>query len=86
VVHSNYGIGFNARTGQFGDLLFDGVLDPFKVSSTSLRNAVSVAKLVLTTQTLIVDKFEIVSGPTDGPCRGGGAENFGMDYAMQEQL
>jgi chaperonin GroEL len=86
VVHSNYGIGFNARTGQFGDLLFDGVLDPFKVSSTSLRNAVSVAKLVLTTQTLIVDKFEIVSDPTDGPCRGGGAENFGMDYAMQEQL
>src|SRR4029077_11663896 len=51
VVHSNYGLGFNARTGQFGDLIAEGVLDPLKVSSTALRNAASVAKLVLATQT-----------------------------------
>jgi chaperonin GroEL len=84
VIHSNYGFGFNAKTGQFGDLMADGVLDPFKVSSTSLRNAASVAKLVLTAQTLIVDRIETIADPTEGPCRGGGAEKFGMDYAMQE--
>jgi len=85
VIHSNYGYGFNARTGQFGDLLAEGVLDPFKVSSTALRNAASVAKLVLAAQTLIVDKPESgASDSTSGPCRGGGAERLGTDYSMQE--
>jgi chaperonin GroEL len=83
VVHSNYGLGFNARTGQFGDLVAEGVLDPLKVSSAALRNAASVAKLVLATQTLIADKPESID-PTSEPCRGGGAERYGMDYAMQE--
>jgi chaperonin GroEL len=83
VIHSNYGYGFNARTGQFGDLLAEGVLDPFKVSSAALRNAASVAKLVLAAQTLIVDKPES-SNLTSEPCRGGGAERLGTDYSMQE--
>jgi chaperonin GroEL len=83
VVHSNYGLGFNARTGQFGDLIAEGVLDPLKVSSAALRNAASVAKLVLATQTLIADKPESID-PASEPCRGGGAERYGMDYAMQE--
>ena len=83
VVHSNYGLGFNARTGQFGDLIAEGVLDPLKVSSAALRNAASVAKLVLATRTLIVDKPESID-PTSEPCRGGGAERYGMDYSMQE--
>jgi chaperonin GroEL len=83
VIHSNYGYGFNARTGNFGDLLAEGVLDPFKVSSAALRNAASVAKLVLAAQTLIVDKPES-SASTSGPCRGGGAERLDTDYSMQE--
>jgi chaperonin GroEL len=83
VVHSNYGLGFNARTGQFGDLIAEGVLDPLKVSSAALRNAASVAKLVLATQTLIADKPESID-PASEPCRGGGAERYGMDYSMQE--
>jgi chaperonin GroEL len=83
VIHSNYGYGFNARTGQFGDLFAEGVLDPFKVSSAALRNAASVAKLVLAAQTLIVDKPES-SDATSGPCRGGGAERLGIEYSMPE--
>jgi chaperonin GroEL len=83
VVHSNYGHGFDARTGKFCDLVAAGVLDPLKVSSAALSNAASVAKLVLAAQTLIVDKPESVD-PTNEPCRGGGAERYGMDYSMQE--
>ena len=83
VIHSNYGHGFDARTGKFCDLVAEGVLDPLKVSTAALRNAASVAKLVLATQTLIVDKPESVD-PTREPCRGGGAERYGMDYSMQE--
>jgi chaperonin GroEL len=83
VIHSNYGDGFNARTGEFCDLVAEGVLDPLKVSSAALRNAASVAKLVLVAQTLIVDKPESIDA-TSEPCRGGGAERYGMDYSMQE--
>ncbi len=83
VIHSNYGHGFDARTGKFCDLVSEGVLDPLKVSSAALTNAASVAKLVLAAQTLIVDKPESVD-PTSEPCRGGGAERYGMDYSMQE--
>jgi len=83
VIHSNYGHGFDARTGKFCDLVAEGVLDPLKVSSAALSNAASVAKLVLAAQTLIVDKPDSVD-PTSEPCRGGGAERYGMDYSMQE--
>jgi chaperonin GroEL len=83
VLQSNYGFGLNARTGQFEDLQAAGILDPCKVTATSLRNAASVAKLVLATRTLIADKPESYV-PTSGPCRGGGAERFGMDYQSAE--
>jgi chaperonin GroEL len=83
VVQSNYGFGLNARTGQFEDLQAAGVLDPCKVTATSLRNAASVAKLVLATRTLIADKPESYDW-TSGPCRGGGAERFGMDDVSAE--
>jgi chaperonin GroEL len=83
VSHSNYGHGFDARTNNFCDLIIQGVLDPLKVSSAALRNAASVAKLLLGAQTLIVDKPESVDN-TSEPCRGGGAEHYGMDYWTQE--
>ena len=83
VTHSNYGHGLDARTNNFCDLITEGVLDPLKVSSAALRNAASVAKLLLGAQTLIVDKPESVD-TASGPCRGGGAERYGMDYSTQE--
>jgi len=52
------GDGFNAATGEFGDLLAQGVIDPVKVTRSALRNAASIASLLLTTETLVVEKKE----------------------------
>jgi chaperonin GroEL len=48
--------GFNAATGQYGDLLAEGVIDPVKVVRSALQNAASVASLMLTTEALIAQK------------------------------
>jgi chaperonin GroEL len=50
--------GLNAATGEYEDLVAAGVVDPVKVTKAALTNAASVAALLLTTQTLIVDKPE----------------------------
>jgi chaperonin GroEL len=52
------GNGYNAATGEYGDLLGAGVLDPVKVTRSALANAASIASLLLTTETLVVDKPE----------------------------
>jgi chaperonin GroEL len=48
--------GFNAATGEYGDLLEQGVIDPVKVVRSALENAASVAGLMLTTEALIADR------------------------------
>jgi chaperonin GroEL len=70
------GFGLDARAGKFGDMLAAGIVDPVKVSVTALRNAASVAALILTTQTLIAKKPDYTD-PTAGPALGGGAEKLG---------
>ena len=50
------GQGFNAATLTYGDLLADGVVDPVKVTRSAVLNAASVARMILTTETAIVDK------------------------------
>jgi chaperonin GroEL len=52
------GHGLNAATGDYGDLIADGVIDPVKVTRSALANAASIAALVLTTETLVVEKPE----------------------------
>ena len=52
------GSGFNAKTGEYGNLLEAGVIDPVKVTRSALENAASIAALVLTTETLVVEKPE----------------------------
>jgi chaperonin GroEL len=52
------GHGLNAATGVYGDLLAEGVIDPVKVTRSALRNAASIASMVLTTDTLVVEKKE----------------------------
>jgi chaperonin GroEL len=71
------GTGLDARTGTFSDLFAAGVIDPVKVGIVALRNAASVAALILTTDTLVANKPDR-DDPTAGPARGGGAEKFGM--------
>ncbi len=48
--------GFNAATGLYGDLVAQGVLDPVKVTRSALVNAASIASMLLTTETLVVEK------------------------------
>ena len=70
------GVGFDAHAGQFGNMLDAGIIDPVAVPITALRNAASVAALILTTQTLIARKRDDAN-PAEGPARGGGAEKLG---------
>ena len=61
--------GFNAETDKFEDLVKAGIVDPTKVTRTALENAVSIAALLLTTETLITEKPEKKenAGPTPPP-------------------
>ena len=47
--------GFNAETGEYGDLVKAGVIDPAKVTRLALQNAASIAGLMLTTEALVAD-------------------------------
>ena len=48
--------GYNAATGEYGNLIEQGVLDPVKVTHTAVVNAASIARMVLTTEASVVDK------------------------------
>src|SRR5690242_6571767 len=50
------GKGYNAATGEYGDLVAQGVIDPVKVTRSALVNATSIAGMLLTTETLVVEK------------------------------
>ncbi|MEU1627542.1 chaperonin GroEL [Streptomyces sp. NPDC020096] len=58
VAELDKGHGFNAATGEYGDLVKAGVIDPVKVTRSALENAASIASLLLTTETLVVEKKE----------------------------
>ena len=67
--------GFNAATGQYGDLVGQGVIDPVKVVRSALQNAASVAGLMLTTECLVAEK------PKDEKAAGGAHAGHGHgDY------
>jgi chaperonin GroEL len=68
------GVGYNALTDTYEDMMKAGVIDPFKVTSSALQNAASIAAMVLTTEVLITDKPEPKESAPAGP---GG---MGMDY------
>ena len=61
------GQGFNAATGEYGDLVKAGVIDPVKVTRSALENAASIASLLLTTETLVVEKKEEEEPAAGGP-------------------
>ncbi|REF37382.1 chaperonin GroEL [Thermasporomyces composti] len=52
------GVGYNAATGEYGDLVKQGVIDPVKVTRSALANAASIASMLLTTETLVAEKPE----------------------------
>ena len=56
--HSEMGVGFNAATGEWVDMIETGIIDPVKVSRSALQNAASVASLILTTEAVVANKPE----------------------------
>ncbi|MGH8701243.1 MAG: TCP-1/cpn60 chaperonin family protein, partial [Burkholderiales bacterium] len=70
----NYG--FNAQTGEYGDLVQMGVLDPTKVARCALQNAASVAGLILTTDAMVA---EMPKEESAGHGHGGMGGMGGMD-------
>src|SRR5690606_15681264 len=54
----DWGHGLNAATGEYGDLAAAGIIDPVKVTRNAVSNAASIAGLLLTTESLVVEKPE----------------------------
>jgi chaperonin GroEL len=70
------GHGLNAATGEYGDMLKFGVIDPTKVTRSALQNAASIAALFLTTEAIVAEKPE--KAPAGMP--GGGMPGGDMDF------
>jgi chaperonin GroEL len=71
--NKNYNFGYNAQTGEYGDLVAQGVIDPAKVVRTALQDAASIAGLLITTEAMVAEKPKKDSPMP--PMPGGG-----MDY------
>ncbi|MCX4675268.1 chaperonin GroEL [Streptomyces sp. NBC_01433] len=65
------GHGLNAATGEYVDMIAEGILDPAKVTRSALQNAASIAALFLTTEAVIADKPEKASAGAPGGMPGG---------------
>ncbi len=66
------GHGFNAATGEYGDLIAQGIIDPVKVTRSAVQNAASIAGMLLTTEALVVEKPEEKEPAGDGHGHGHG--------------
>ncbi|GAA3582599.1 chaperonin GroEL [Klugiella xanthotipulae] len=64
------GHGLNAATGEYGDLVAQGILDPAKVTRSALQNAASIAGLFLTTEVVVADKPEPAAAAAGDPTGG----------------
>ena len=69
-----HGQGYNAATGEYGDLLAQGVIDPVKVTRSAVLNAASIAAMLLTTEALVADKPE---EEDEGAAAGGHGHSHG---------
>ncbi|MDD9333885.1 MAG: TCP-1/cpn60 chaperonin family protein, partial [Bartonella sp.] len=71
--------GYNTATGQFGDLIALGIVDPVKVVRSALQNAASIASLLITTEAMVA---ELPKKETPMPPMGGGGMGGmgGMDF------
>ncbi|MBO9135249.1 TCP-1/cpn60 chaperonin family protein, partial [Rhizobium sp. B209b/85] len=65
----NYG--YNAQTGEYGDMIAMGIVDPVKVVRTALQNAASVASLLITTEAMIAEAPKKDSASGSMPDMGG---------------
>jgi len=70
VANLEVGYGLNAATGEYGDLVAQGILDPAKVTRSALQNAASIAGLFLTTEAVVADKPEPAAAAPADPTGG----------------
>jgi len=64
------GHGYDAATGEYGDLIAHGVIDPVKVTRSAVQNAASIAGMLLTTEALVVEKPEPEAAAANGQGHG----------------
>ncbi len=69
--------GYNARTGEFSDLLESGIVDPTKVVRTTLQNAASASAMFLTTEAIVAETPEEEGGDENAAAAGGGMPGMG---------
>jgi len=73
IENTSYAFGYNAQTGEYGDLVKLGIIDPTKVVRTALQDAASVAGLLITTEAIITEQPK-----KDAPAMPGGGGMGGM--------
>ncbi len=73
--NSSYNWGFDAQSGEYGDLVAKGIIDPTKVVRTALQDAASIASLLITTEAMVAEKPKKKSNGAAHPEMGAG-----MDY------
>jgi chaperonin GroEL len=73
----DYSFGYNAATGEYGNLVKQGVIDPAKVVRTALQDAASVAGLLITTEAMVAEKPKKQGS---APAMPGGGGMGGMDF------
>ena len=76
------GVGFNAVTGEYEDMIKAGIVDPAKVTRTALENAASIASMILTTEAIIAEKPEPKTAPAMPPGGMGGMGGMGGGMGM----
>jgi len=74
--NSSKSFGYNARTDEYEDLVQSGVIDPTKVTRTALQNAASIAGLLLTTESVVVERPEKDKAPSMPGGGGGGMDGM----------
>ena len=72
-----YGFGFDAQSGEYGNLVSKGIIDPTKVVRTALQDAASVAGLLITTEAMVA---EVPKRQTPAMPPGAGGMGGGMDF------
>ena len=79
VMEGQGNFGYNAASGEYGDMVAMGVLDPTKVTRTALQNAASIAGLMLTTDAMVAELVEDKPAAGGAPGMGGMGGMGGMD-------
>ena len=72
-----YAFGFDSQTGEYGNLVTKGIIDPTKVVRVAIQNAASVAALLSTTEAMVA---ELPKKPAAGPAMPPGGGMGGMDF------